>query len=243
MEDVFGDIPDEGTELIEEVETETLPTTPVEEEPVVEEPAEEGDNTPTEEDNDYKERTSKRMKEVLKERALERERVAELERQVQELTQRNLPQSEEVIPERWLELFSSGDAEQDQASYKSWKTLNEEEKANWKKEVLEELRGEEAREAQAHEEQTALYNEQMDELEETLGKKFDRNELMKAMAERPVWLTDGQPDWETKLELIEAKKSKPNTEARKKLAEIKPQGSVNSKGYYTPEDLKGGWSF
>lgn len=243
--DIFGDIPDEGAEQmlepVEETETDTQTTTPVEEKPVVEQPAEEGDNTPTEEDDDYKERTSKRMKQVLKERAEERAKREELEERLARLESRNTPQAEEVIPERWSKLYSTGDPEQDQAAYQEWKSFNEEEKAAWKAEALAELKAEESKATREQEEQTAMYESQMDELEETLGETFDHNELMKAMAERPIWLTNGQPDWETKLELLKAKKPSVNTEARKKLASIKPKSTIGSKGFATPADLKGGW--
>jgi len=240
-ENIFGDIPDEGTEQIEETETDTPSTTPVEEKPVVEEPAKEGDNTPSEEDdNDYKDRTSKRVKQLLADRAEERAKREALAERLANL-ESNLPQQEEVIPERWSELFSTGDPDQDQKAYQTWKTLNQEEKATWKAEVLAELKAEQSQETEAEEQQTTLYESQMEELEETLGKTFDHNELMKAMAERPIWLTNGQPDWETKLELLEAKRPASNMVARKKLAGIKPQGAVGSKGFATPADLKGGW--
>lgn len=241
MENVFGDIPDEGTEPVEEVEKETPTTTPVEEKPVVEEPAKEGENTPSEEDdNDYKDRTSKRVKQLLADRAEERTKREALEERLAKL-EAGIPQKEEAIPERWSELFSTGDPKQDKEAYQIWKTLNQEEKTAWKAEVMAELRAEQSQETEEAEQQTALYESQMEELEETLGRTFDHNELMKAMAERPVWLTNGQPDWETKLELIEAKRPASNMVARKKLASIKPQSTVGTKGFTTPADLKGGW--
>lgn len=237
MDDIFGDIQREGetTDLIEEMETPT--DSPTEEKPVVEEPAEEGDNIPLEEDENYKDKTSRRVKQLLAERADERAKREELEQRLAKLE--NIPQQEEEIPKRWLNLYSSGDPEQDQEAYKEWKTLNQEERAALKAEILEEFRSEQQREIEEQEEKANLYEEQMSELEETLGRTFDHNELAKAMAERPVWTTDGQPDWETKLELLEAKKPASNMEARKKLGTVQKQGSVQAKDYLTPDDLKG----
>lgn len=231
---ILADIPSEGEETLDE-----LSTTPVEK-PVVEEPAEKGENTPSKEPDDYKERTSKRVQQLLKERAEERERNDALEARLGEL-EKSTANEDISIPDRWSELFSTGDAEQDKKAYQSWKTMNDEEKESWKSEVINELRNEEAKAAQEAEEYTKAYDAQMDELEAS-GKIFDRNELMAFVAKRPIFRQDGQPDFETSLELMEMQKPKLNIDARKKLVTVTPKSVAPTSGYKTPADLKGGWN-
>ena len=237
---ILADIEDDGVDSSFDTEVkETPPVAPAEEKPVVEEPADKGDNTHPEEDQDYKERTGKRVQQLLKERAEERTRVETLERQVQELSSRG--QEPESIPERWSRLFSTGDPDADREAYGLWKTMNQEEKASWKAELLEEMRAEANKTAQEQEAYAEAYEGAMDELEAD-GKTFDRNELMKFITERPIFRQDGQPDFATALELMEAKKPSPNIQARKALAAIKPQGTISARGYATPDDLRGGFS-
>ena len=241
----LADIQQEGQPIELTEEKDTPADSPTEEKPVVEEPAEEGDNTPTEEDDDYKPKTSRRVKEILRERAELRDKLKEYEIREQ-VRKENLSPEEEVIPDRWSQLFSTGDPEQDREAYQMWKTLNEEEKASWKAEIIAEMRAEGNKEAEEQEQYAAQYEEQLDELEaereEAKLPPFDRNALMKAISERPIFRPDGKPDFETALELMEAKKPGSSMGARKSLASLKPQGSVPDKGYKTPDDLKGGWS-
>lgn len=234
-ENVLADIPTEGDDKSFQAE----PVAPAEK-PVVEEPAEEGENAPLEEKEDYKERTSKRVQQLLKERAEERERVNALEARIEEMSQSTRGE-DLVIPQRWSELFSTGDPDQDREAYASWKTLNDEEKAAWKSEVIAELRNEEAKQAAEAEEYAQSYDAQMDELEEA-GKTFDRNELLAFVAKRPIFRQDGQPDFETSLELMEMQKPKQNLQARKALVSVKPQSVTPTSGWKTPSDLKGGWN-
>lgn len=231
---ILADIPSEGEDksFLEEEST-----TPVDK-TVTEEPAEKGENTLPAEEDGYKERTSKRVQQLLKERAEERERVNALEARLEEM---NKSTEEVAIPNRWSELFSTGDPEQDKKAYQVWKTMNEEEKASWKAEVIAELRNEEAKAAEEVEQYTQSYEAQMDELEEE-GKTFDRNELLAFVAKRPIFRQDGQPDFATALELMEVSKPKQNIEARKKLATITRQPVTTTPGYKTPSDLKGGWN-
>lgn len=239
QEDVFGDIEREGDTVNLEEEKETPTDSPAEEEPVVEEPSQEGDNTPDEEDDDYKKKTSKRVQQLLKERREEREQRIALEERLARLEQRESPRNEE-IPERWRKLYSTGDPEQDVIAYQEWKALNQEERAAMKAELIAELREEQGRESAEQEQFASRYEELMDELEAE-GKEFDRNALMKFISERPIFMPDGNPDFATALELMEAKKPASNLSARKKLASVNAKSTIGEKGYLTPDDLKGGW--
>lgn len=240
-EDVLADIPTEGEEVPLVDEEITSPDSPAEEKPVVEEPSQEGDNIPLEEDNDYKTKTGRRVQQLLKERAEEREARIALEERLKAIEERSVPQEEENIPEEWSELFSTGDPDQDRIAYTKHQAMNARDKAAWKEEVLAELKGQESQESEEQEQFAQAYENQMDELEES-GKTFDRNELMAYITKRPIFRQDGQPDFETALELMEAKKPKANIAARKSMATINQQGATNAKGYATPEDLKGGWN-
>lgn len=243
-EESMADIQQEGEpfELGEEKVTPDSPT----EKPVVKEPAEEGDNTLSEEDDDYKPKTSKRVQAILKERAELRDKVREMEIREQVRKENLQGESQEVIPERWSQLFSTGDPEQDREAFKVWQTMNQEEKASWKAELLAELKAEGNKETEEQEMYAQAYEEQLDELEAEReeGKlpSFDRNSLMKFITERPIFRQDGKPDFATALELMESKKPGSSMGARKSLASLKPQGPVSDKGWKTPDDLKGGFA-
>lgn len=244
IEQALADIPHEGVEdPTETMETETPSDTPSEEKPVAEQPAEEGDNTPTEEDEGYKERTSKRMKQILEERAEERMKREELEAELAVLRGRDTQQKTvEEIPDRWLKLYSTGDEYQDQQAFQEWKALNEEQRQVMKEEILADIQAQEQEKAKETEQFAQAYEDAMDDLEAE-GKKFDRNELMKAMAERPIFRHDGTPDFATTLELLEAKKQPDSAkiQARKSIATINKQGG-EATPWKTPADLRGGFS-
>lgn len=234
---ILADIPTEGDESFNfgEEEKETPAESPTEEQPIVNEPAEEGGNTPTEEETDYKPRTDKRIQQLLKERAEEREKREALEERLAALEQRNTPQEDEDIPEEFVDLF--GD---DLEAWKKFDAMTQRQKAAWRQEVINELRAQEEQEANETEQFAQNYENLMDELEDE-GKVFDRNALMKFITERPIFRQDGNPDFATALELMEAAKPKANVQARKQIASLTPQGKVGGKGYVTPDDLRGGW--
>lgn len=241
MQEVLANIPQEG-ELPEAPETVTPTATPADENQpgtVVEKPAEEGDNTPTEEDNDYKERTSKRVQQLLKERSEERSQREALEARLAKLEQKESPSEE--IPERWSNLYSTGDPAQDKIAYQEWKSFNEEEKAAWKAEALAELKAAETKEAEEQEQMAQAYESQLDELEAD-GKEFDRNALMKFMTDIPggLWTTDGKPNFALGLELMEARKA-PSVKAqvKKSLGSLHTPGGTGQKEYFGPEDFSG----
>jgi len=234
--DILANVPNEGEEM------DTPSESPTEQKPVVEEETpstegEEGDeespeNTPREED-DYKTRTGRRVQQLLKERAEERARVEELERQVREMSERNTPKEAE-IPKEFSDLF--GD---DPEMWEKYSEMTRAQKESWKAELLEELRSEQSREEREAEEFASLYERAMDDLEAS-GKEFDRNELMKFISERPIWKTDGSPDFETALEILELKKPSKTSSARKALASVgNPTGGAPGKAYFTPDDFVG----
>lgn len=241
--DVLADIPTEGEETPDfgDAEKDTPTTTPVEKEPVVEEPSQEGEtepltpeNTPAAEDEDYKPRTEKRVQQLLKERSEERALREAAEAELAKFRQPQ-PEAVESIPERFVKLF--GD---DPETWKEYKAMRDEEQSEAIAKAVAAIKDEEHKTTQEQEEYVERYDGLMDELEAD-GKKFDRNELMKFITARPIFRQDGNPDFATALELMEAKKPKADLKARKELASIKPQGSIGAKGYATPDDLRGGW--
>lgn len=238
IEDKLANIPYEG----EQEETETPVDSPTTDKPVVEEsqtPSQEGeeaepkgeaDNTP---DEDYSKKTSKRVQTLLEERYQAQERASVLEQRLAALEAQK-EQPNEVIPERWSRLFSTGDPEQDQEAYKEYQALRNEEKSAWIEEAHSQWEEKQTAESRETEAMAQSYDKAMDELEAT-GKTFDRNELMKAITERPIFKQDGQPDFETALELMD--KQKPSN-ARKTLGTIGTPGG-GGKDTYGPGDFVG----
>jgi hypothetical protein len=238
----FDDIQDEGQEIpIDQLEKETPAAPSTDEQPVVEEPSQEGEepaevpNTPGVEEEDYKQKTGKRVQQLLKERQESKAQAEAYERELKTLREQQNPQNE-VIPERFKKMF--GD---DPELWNEWKAMRQEEKEEAVNEAIQRIKSEQEQESKATEEMTLAYEAQLDDLEAS-GKKFDRNELMKYIAERPIFRQDGTPDFETALELMMLKKPKPNTQARKSIATLKMQSPVSSKGYATPDDLRGGFA-
>lgn len=225
IKEILANIPNEGEE------NETLSDSPTDE--TVAKP-QEGDDEKNETVNtpeSYKERTSRRIQQLLRERNEEREKIEALEQRINEMGQSNMDTN---IPERFVKLY--GD---DPEIWNEYNAMNQEQKEEWKAEVLHEINSANKNMQEEQERFVESYELQLDELEDS-GRTFDRNKLMKFIVDRPIFRKDGQPDFETALDLMEAKKQSSNLNARKDIAGIGQQTtSSGNKSYYTPEDFVG----
>lgn len=224
-------LPQEGA--IEEMETPVV--SPTTEQPVekvaAETPSQEGDQDDNTPDEGYSRKTEKRITQLLDERLAQSQRADELERQLAE-AKATKAEPQEEIPARFVKLY--GD---DPETYREWKAMQDEQKSAWIEEAHTKFLEKQTKETEEAEAMAQSYESQLDELS-AAGKEFDRNELKKAMTDRPIWKTDGTPDWETKLELMELKKPQPS-QARKSVAPLGKSGGTTNKEWAGPDDFTG----
>ena len=178
-------------------------------------PPQEGDNTPVKPEPTPLHK-DERFREVYRGYKDGQRKIAELERQIKDISETRTTKTEEPSkPPQWFtEAF--GDNPQ---LYQNYLTHSKAERESLKAELRADLEKESHADTTEIETLQSEFSDRMDEMADD-GLEFDRNELMKFASENPIMGKDGYIDLRKCLEWMQkSKTATPNaaTEARKKI--------------------------
>jgi len=238
LDEVFADIKQEGSDPFADMGEET----PAESQ-TVKEPEEEIITTPKEEDNIPFHKHPRWIERENELQAL-RERDAERDRQIAELTAAQQSKTSTTIPDWFSELYGDNQP--------AWEKYSVHEQARTEEIEQRILARQQEEQAKAAKEEQFFQNwidQEVAKLEAE-GLKFDKNELMKTMLDYSPTDGNNNLDFKKGFAIYEALKKEPvNTEksdARKQLADTTTTTSRSEpakKDYMTPADLRNkSWS-
>ena len=141
------------------------------------------------------------------------------------------------IPGWFVEIFG-----ENPEAWTKYQDQNKSERESLKAELLAELKQSSTKEEESIVEGRKYIDDQIELLKEK-GITFDRNALMKAMNDAPIFDKDGNLDFITKAELLELKGKKDpekKTNLKKKISEDGTQSGDEQKPrtYKTPEEMR-----